>query len=130
MCFKILKILDFKVSTENKRRFVEILLIVMSILVAFSDLSKNKFIQSGSILFITLAIVYYGFLIAEHEKIKKRNKFFTFFISILFSGTLSANIIYSIITSENYWAFYVLIFWIYYLVLTGFIYTILIAKEK
>ncbi len=130
MCFKIPKILDFKVSTENKKRFVEILLIVMSILVAFSDLGKNKTIQSASILFITLAIIYYGILIAEHKKIKGRSKLFTFFMSVLFSGTLSANIIFSIITSNNYWTFYVILFWIYYLLLTGVIYKILIAKEN
>ena len=137
MCFKIPKILDFKVSTENKKRFVEILLIVMSILVAFSDLGKNKTIQSVSILFITLAIIYYGILISEHKKFKRRSKFFiwgskffTFFMSILFSGTLSANIIFSIITSKNYWTFYVVLFWIYYLLLTGVTYKILIAKEK
>ena len=130
MCFKIPKILDFKVSTENKKRFVEILLIVMSILVVFSDLGKNKTVQSISILFITLAIIYYGILISEHKKLKVRNKFFIFFMSLLFSGTLSANIMFSIITSSNYWNLYFIIFWIYYLILTGVIYRILIAKEK
>ena len=130
MCFKTPKILDFKVTIENKKRFVEILLIVMSILVVFSDLGKNKIVQFTSILFITLSIIFYGILIVEHKKIKGRNKFFTFFISILFSGTLSANIIVSIITSKNYWKLYVILFWAYYLLLTGIIYKILTAREK
>ena len=130
MCFKTPKILDFKVRTENKKRFVEILLIVMSILVVFSDLRQNKTLQLTSILFITLAIIFYGILISEHKKIKERSKFFIFIISILFSSTLSANIIVSIIASKNYWTFYVILFWAYYLLLTGVIYKILIAREK
>lgn len=130
MCFKTPKILDFKVSIENKKRFVEILLIVMSILVVFSDLGKDKSIQSTSILFLTLAIIFYGTLISEHKTIKGRSKFFAFVISIFFSGTLSANIIFSIITSGNYLAYYVILFWAYYLLLTGIIYKILTAREK
>lgn len=130
MCFKTPKLLDIKVNTENKKRFVEILLIVMSILVVFSDLDKNKTIKLTSILFITLAIIYYGFLISEHRKIKHVNRFFTFFMSILFSSTLSGNIIISIISKENTWTFYVILFWAYYLILTGFIYKVLSSREK
>lgn len=130
MCFKLPKFLDIKVTIENKKRFVEILLIVMSIMVAFSELKSSPIIRTSSILFITLAIIYYGLLISEHKKLKKVNKYFTLFTSLLFSSTLSGNIIISIISNEVAWTFYAILFWVYYLCLTFFIYKVLNAREK
>ena len=112
-----MKLLKIYLNKEHKKRFLEMLLIVGSILAA---LNPNGVVLVIFLMFIIVSIAYYATLFISTKE-KKGFKFVPFFISVTFSGTVVGLFGQSLkqLTSQ----YLIIIF--YWLALTFLVYRIL-----
>ena len=123
MCLKKIELKTIIVSAENKRRFIEVLLLISSILAA---LKQIKFTFLFFMLFLIMSVMYYATLFVK-PKNKKRFWLVPFLISLFFSAFTSLYLIESLGLEAARSISAIII--LYYLALIFVISRILMAKE-
>ncbi len=127
MCFNKFKLRKIIVNVEHKRRFIEVLLLISSIMVSLRGVQEIPFTFLFFMLFLIVSLMYYATLFVK-PKNGKRFWLVPFIIALFFSAFTSLYLIASL--GESVTKNLSIVILIYYIGLIFVIFRILMAKEE